>query len=183
MLEGANAGDLNMYYSETYVGFRVGGHIVPFYVRGVTSTRSGPKFVGHIVNWDNGEDRSAEVLFGDDNLILETPEIGYAKVGRSYVWLTLAMTQRSTKKGLTSRRLDGEVRLNDAVALEIYKRHEEVNGDYIRLHFHRKSGTLEYKGVPVGTISDNTLSLKRKFRYLTRYINRIYSRLSITEVE
>lgn len=182
MFEGANAGDLNMYYSETYVGYRLGEHVVPFYIRGVVSSRNGPKYIGHIVQWD-GESRSHECLLSDDNLVLDTPEVGYVKVGRNWKWLTMAMTQRSTKKGITSRRLSGGISMNDSVALEIYKRNEEVNGDYIRLHFNKMSDGLHYKGVKVGSIENRRLALKRKFRYLTNYINRIFPNLTVTEVE
>ncbi len=166
--------DFDMYYTGTYIGVRDtndSSKINPFYVERIdydTEVHDGdisdPEcvngliFCGSEVLNTNGETRHREVtgLYNED-LVTELPNLGYIKLANgNFKWVTYR-PNRTVKKGITGRRLEGISMLNHRTAYALY--HTEGNGrissDYIKKEF---NGTqyLMYKGLVVGEFTTVT---------------------------
>lgn len=181
------ARDFVNYYGSTFVGYRrrEGDPLIPFYVRDVRvgRNRNGEdysveamnalRFVGCTV--ENGVEQDCEVTLSSGKLELEMPELGYVTLGNGRTYWLSFRPQRSMRKGLCSRRVEGlgGMNLGSEVATAIYKAHNE-KPDPLQRHFHLKDGKVNYKGREVGTYQGDNYNLYVPYRYLTHFLRKVF---------
>lgn len=181
------ARDFHNYYGECYIGYRnrAGGPIVPFYVSNIRTGRNrneddysqgavdALRFSGYTINQDGQTNNIENLTLESNKIILEIPELGYAKIGNTWYWLSYK-PQRSTKKGICGRRLDGlrGRRMDDATAQAIYVASEN---EPLRNHFLVDEGKLMYKGRQVGLCQrEGHFDLYIPYRYLSHFIRKAF---------
>ncbi|UIW10516.1 hypothetical protein PQC38_gp040 [Aeromonas phage BUCT695] len=187
--------DFHMYYSGTFVGV-VGRNSViePFYVDGVS-------YNPNIMDLDNepmsrvysdeaiqaltftgtrysGESRNTRTIPYAD-LVLEMPDSKYIKLGNSYHWVTYR-SQKSTKKGLCSRRLTGVGNVNERVVYELFNGSDD--NCIVANVFYINGDNLNYKGVPVGNINAarTEASLVHDAAHLKRFVEKEFGGCQVT---
>lgn len=181
--------DYNMYYGGTWVGFRPEGSDIvrPFCVQDVSySTRrfnpqseaerygeqaiEALKFMGYYVQ--DGDHVQAEGFLGDGRFVLDNPDLGYVTVGGRKIWTTYR-PHRSTKKGLTPRRVAGWPnggRAEREFLENLYKDVSTMVDPNDRLFDMRENGTLFYKGREIATTNDGMLSVHEAFNHVKPFI-------------
>ena len=192
--------DFSMYYGGTWLGYRPAGSevIYPFCVQdvGYSSRRFNPtseaeryseqaiaalKLVGYY--W-NGEDNvSVEGFIGDGMFVLDNPELGYVTVNGNKVWTTYR-PHRSTKKGLTARRVAGWPsggRNEREFLLNLYRDVSTMVDPNERLFDLRENGRLNYKGRHIATESDGVMSVNPAFNHVKPFILKAFPGKTFSE--
>ena len=180
--------DFHNYYGNCYVGFRATPQspVIPFMVTGIRTGRNMNendyseqaidrlRFTGYTVG-DNGETQGREdVTLASGKLVLEMPELGYIRVNNRYHWLSFK-PQRSMRKGLCGRRLDGlaGANFNDNMARQVYlEAHNKV--DPLQRHFSVQGEELHYKGRRIGSVRNGDYELFVPYRYLSHFVRKAF---------
>lgn len=190
------AEDFGMYYSGTYIGIRHEGKIVPFYVEAIDHDSSVINYRGmsesdrqaveysdegmnalrfHGIIAPTGNESAMTVIsHADDLLVFDLPDPKYIHHRGRYLWVTYR-AQRSTKKGLSSRRVSGVANFTGAVAAALFDDTPDPN--IIGGCMVRQGSDLHYKGVPVAdlTVSGGIItnvSLFAEAKHLAKFIER-----------
>ena len=187
--------DLHMYYGSTYVGYMLRGKLMPFYVEDVRQTGINPNnfteeavrrctFMGRVLK-DNGD--FTDVMQGtveEGTIVLDMQELGFTQVGDSVRWLSWR-PNRSTKKGLCGRRVDGfgnNNELNRNFVIGIFKSWRDKS--VMERMFHvDDDGNLLYKNFQIGTKNRTGIKLKFKFAYLMLFVNRVFADVPVAVME
>lgn len=178
------ASDFHMYYSGTYVGYRLdSGRVVPFYVHDVigdsdsydAEAESSLVFRGLVLKDEVAIDYN--VTLGEGRLVLELPELGYVKIGNNWKWLSYRPVHMACK-GLTGRRVIGST-VNNACARAVYKAiHEKP--DNLARQFHLNQRSLNYKGREVGSNnSEGVISLYPEWKHLVSYAQKVFTTTTV----
>lgn len=166
--------DFDMYYTGSYVGIRSSDNpevVHPFYITSIDYDRNihdgdisdpeclnGLIFRGEEVTGADGSASSRTIVgYDHPDLVLELPSLGYVKLGRDeYRWVTYR-PNRTVKKGITSRRLEGISMLNHRSAFALYDapNNGRISCDYIRKTINEVE-YLMYKGLVVGEFTTTT---------------------------
>lgn len=193
--------DFGMYYGGTYVGYRLPyGRVVPFNVESVShdnnifDLRSVPRedrdaamfsdealgalqFYGTIMKGpDNYE--SVQVNHDDPRLVLDLPDSKFIKYRGRYYWISYR-AQRSTKKGVTNRRLTGLPNFNWEIMYLFFSNEplEGVKGGV----FLKTDDDLRYKDVYIGKfLSDTSIELFAEAAHLQRAVTREVTGCQVT---
>lgn len=191
--------DMDMYYRRSWLRYvDEEGNVFPFYVE-QTQRRSGTtnsnlnsdelsdllhcdhdalkgelKFVGALYNRrGNCIDSERSINFNDPNLIWEIPEIGYYKTSNgNWVWLTYAAVH-SAKKGFSLDRVSNSFsvrNINGICGLLT----QELTGQNPHRDVLLLSGSISYKGVKVGTVTDSRISLCTEAGYLVKFMKELF---------
>lgn len=176
--------DFAMYYNGTYIGYRDDDDIVPLLVDSVRTDISvfdyhdasdkeiySDEALNALVFYcvmHNGE--VTTVKYNDPNLVLEMPDSQYIELNGRYYWVSWRAS-RSTKKGLTGRRLTGAPRFGYIIAERMFstKPVENIFGGCMA----KVGADLMYKGVLIGEwVSDTELEINHEAQHLVKYINK-----------
>lgn len=191
--------DFGMYYNGTFIGYRNNdGTVSPFLVEAVSNDsdmfnlRNYPSsqrqsaehgedaynalvFHGRVINGSRrGGGRQVSMV--DDKLIFELPDPKYIKFDNQYYWVSYR-ANRSTKKGMCSRRINCRLSFTDTVAVLMFGTTEDPN---ILGCFLRKGENLDYKGTPVGQITGNNVMLFREAGHLSRLLKQEWPECQVT---
>lgn len=179
------AEDFSMYYGGSYVGIKRGDDVLPFLVNEVYTdsdiySNTGDSeqdyseeaedalvFRGEIVQ-NNGDTRSARISYRDEDLILELPDPKYIKIRRGFIWVTFRPS-RSTKKGLTNRKVSGISNLTNEVLRKIFSKEEPEEvmfGCYLK-----RSGKLYYKGMEIGTFEGDNYTICKEATFHAKVLS------------
>lgn len=190
------ARDFLMYYGDSYVGVRGSGEeILPFQVTGVDyqdwfrrePERRGVSFeqlrrelyskheevvqalqFSGIVTLDEQGHRENRICSMAD-LILENPELGYIKCGRTWRWVSYT-PQHSAKKGLLMRRITYQT----ATRSDIYNLFNiRPGGERLHRDVVLTNNKLCYKGVEIGTLEGQRLTVGQPFEIMDTFITSI----------
>lgn len=186
--------DFGMYYCSTYVGYRDPEHgLLPFQIEAVThdnnvmnlramsaSDRETLGFsddaldalVFHgTVRYPNGNYENRSVPHTDDKLVLELPDSRYIKWRNRYYWVSYR-ANRSTKKGLTSRRVCGMPVFDWDTIAEFFseRKYPEVSGNV----FLKTDDDLRYKDVYIGKFVGEGIELFPEAAHLLRSVSQEY---------
>lgn len=184
------AEDFSMYYSGSYVGVNHEGQVVPFLVNEVYSNRD----IYNPSNFSREERRSMEyskisedslvfrgdlllqhetiqkdISFRDEDLILETPDPKYIKVRGGWSWITFRPS-RTTKKGITNRKLVGVPSMTSSVLRKIFS--EEEHDEVISGCYLKHNGKILYKGLIIGEYEGNNFTICRDAIYHGKILER-----------
>lgn len=190
------ARDFLMYYGDTYVGVRgEGEEILPFHVCGVeyqdwfreeANRQNVPfdhlrrglyqkheqvvqalQFSGTVISGESGN-RDHRVCSMAD-LILENPDLGYIKCGNTWRWVAYT-PQQSAKKGLLVRRITHQT----ATRSDIYKLFNiRPEGERLHKDVILTENYLGYKGVSIGTVEDQVITIGSQFEIMDSFITSI----------
>lgn len=184
--------DFGMYYNNTYVGYMHRGKVLPFFVTSVSRGRNFEDndyseqavenliYRGHVLHPD-GEFRDGMGSVAEGKIVLDMQELGYVTVpGRPPVWLSWK-PQRSTKKGLCHRRVDG-VRgdINRRMAQGVFDMWGNTN--IVERQFAVDGEELLYKGRSIGTKIGDTFTVRPQYQYLRGTILKGFGNQSVFEV-
>jgi len=99
--------DLGLAYKETYVGFKKGDKLLPFFVKGADRSieEDGTRLLLYGQLLENGEWKDEKIFYDDDNLQLHFPQIGVVNTANTVVFIGLR-TKKQYKKTLTSNVID-----------------------------------------------------------------------------
>lgn len=183
--------DFSMYYSGTYVGLKdEAGVVQPFQIDAITHDNSvldfsemtrqqrdraaysqeaedALLFHGTVMGAD-GQYRNVSISHTDPNLVLDLPEPAYVKIGSTFIWASYR-ANRSTKKGLTQRRICSRFlfRWENIKAFFNQTQYPEVIGGV----FLRVGSDLRYKDVSIGNfVSDDAIEVFAEARHLVRFL-------------
>ena len=184
--------DFGMYYSSTYVGVRQpNGKVNVMFVESVQNDdemfnlRNYPSgrarqaaefgddaynamvFHGNVSNGGSGRGNSRSVSVASDTLVFDLPDPKYIKIDNQYHWASYR-ANRSTKKGLSDRRFNCGIRLTPRVAYAMFNNEPDEN--IIGGIFLRNGNKLDYKGVPIGDVNGNNVTLYAEAAHLTRVL-------------
>lgn len=179
--------DFHMYYNGTYVGLNREGYIVPFYVEMVENDNSIFDYDDHpesewfgdlalsalnfrgIITEADGRNRQLVINHDDPDLVLEMPDSKYIMFRERYYWVAWK-ANKSTKKGLCSRRLAGLPNFSHEVAAAMFSIESVPNvyADCLLI----QGNELHYKGVVVGTVNDSNIVLVPEAAHLLRLVTR-----------
>lgn len=171
------AEDFTMYYGGSYVGLKKGDDVIPFLVQEVymkdgvlgysQEAEEGLVFRGEEIH--RGETISLDISFKDDNLILDTPNPKYIQTQRGAdLWITFR-PNRTTKKGITNRKIVGVNNVSNEVIIKIFsnKHHKDViMGCYLK-----KDGTIFYKGLKIGEYEGDVFSIYEEASYHAKILS------------
>lgn len=174
------ASDFHLYYSGSYVGYRLDcGRVIPFYVHEVSGDVDGHQvgseneltFYGVILNDERHTD--ANEVLGSGRLVLELPELGYVQIGNNWKWLSYRPVHMANK-GLSGRRVIGNT-VNNNTAKGIY-RAIHTQSDNLSRQFHRTREFLNYKGREVGSNNpDGSISLYPEWKHLVPFVQKVFT--------
>ena len=180
------ARDFHNYYGNCYVGFRPerNGQLRAFFVNNVKTGRNhnendyseeavnNLRFSGYYLV--DGERRDVNnTTLSAGKLELEMPELGYVHRNNRHMYLTFR-PQRSMRKGLCGRRVDGcQGNLGDGLAESIY---DSVHHGpcALRRQFAIVDGALMYKGRKIGTSGGDNFSVFVPYRYLGQFVRKAF---------
>lgn len=173
----ALAHDFANYYNNTYIGLRLNGKLVPFFVQNVHGGRGDDietlKVDGYYL--ENGERRFREnVLLRKTDVELTLPEVGYVLVQGQARWLRYK-PQRTMSKGLCGRRLVGAM-MNDRVAAAIYERSQLHP---MAIQFMAHNDKVLYKGRIVGEVVNAKWVLEKPYKYLGMFIAKVFPEIVV----
>lgn len=186
--------DFGMYYCSTYVGYRDPEHgVLPFQIEAVTHDNnvmnlramsgSDRETVGFsdaaldalvfhgTVRYPSGDYVNKSVHHSDARLILELPDSKFIKYRNRFHWISYC-ANRSTKKGITSRRMTG-LPVYDWDTLAAFFSEEsypEVSGGV----FLKTDDDLRYKDVYIGKFVGEGIELFPEAAHLVRSVTREY---------
>lgn len=173
----ALAHDFANYYNNTYIGYKHGDKLVPFYVQSIHGGRGDDietlKADGYIV-LDGERVHRNNVFLRKENVQLELPELGYIVIQNQARWLRYR-PQRTMSKGLSGRRLIG-AQLSDRVAVQIYERSAL---DSMAIQFITHQGHVLYKGRIIGDVVDGKWVLEKPYTYLGMFIAKVYPEIDV----
>jgi hypothetical protein len=164
ILEEMSCDDLNMYYSDTYLSIKSDTQIKPFYIRHFEST---PEEGIVVIGKTTARTRAGKFVERDrilpvNELLPTIPEVGYVDTVEGETWIELVPSNRGYKKGLRVQNIPHS--LGGKGLWNLY------NVPYY--DFIINSRTVIYKGVSVGTITDNKFNPAHPdYEYLEDYIN------------
>lgn len=182
--------DFAMYYNGTYVGYRKEGDVVPFYIESVDTDRSmfdfteatesemfGDLALSALQFYGNIGGNRVCIGHDDPDLVLEMPDSKYIQFRGRYYWVSWR-ANRSTKKGMSQRRLSGLPQFNNEVARAMFS--EQPAPNVIAGCLLRQNNELHYKGVVVGSINDNVVELVPEASHLSRFVGREMPECQVT---
>lgn len=194
--------DFGMYYNGTFIGYRQNnGKVIPFAVDSVSndgdlfSLRNYPSsqrprmehgeeaynalvFNGTLYDGRNRNGRSVGIA--EDRLVFDLPDPKYVKVGNQYHWVSYR-ANRSTKKGMCSRRIACALAFSDQIAALMYD--ETPDENVIGRVFLRNGSKLDYKGTPVGQLDGVNVTLFTEAAHLSRVLQQEWPECQITVEE
>ena len=180
------ARDFHNYYGNCYVGFRPerNGQLRAFFVTNVQTGRNmqdndysddavqALRFSGYYVL--DGERRDINhTTLSSGKIELEMPELGYVHHRNRHMHLTFR-PQRSMRKGLCGRRVDGcQGNLGDSLAEAIYDsvHHQPCS---LRRQFAVVDGALMYKARKIGTSEGDQFSVFNPYRHLGQFVRKAF---------
>lgn len=192
--------DFGMYYNGTYIGYRQNnGKVVPFAVDAVSNDsdlfnlRNYPShqrqamehgeeaynamvFHGHVVQSTRSRVSKA-VSITEDRLVFDLPDPKYIKLDGAYYWCSYR-ANRSTKKGMCSRRISCQLAFTDQIAILMFD--ETPDENVIGRIFLRNGDKLDYKGTPVGQLNGNNVTLFTEAAHLSRVLQQEWPECQIT---
>lgn len=183
----AMSDDFHMYFNGTYVGLNREGYIMPFYVEMIENDSSIFDYDDHpesewfgelalsalnfrgILTDTDGRNRQVVINHDDPDLVLEMPDSKYIQYRQRYYWVSWK-ANRSTKKGLCSRRLVGLPNFNYDVAAAMFSIEPVPNvyGGCLLI----QGNELHYKGVVVGSVDGEAITLVPEAAHLLRLVTR-----------
>lgn len=183
----AMSDDFHMYFNGTYVGLNREGYIVPFYIEMIQNDSAIFDYDDHpesewfgdlalsaitfrgVVNNPDGSTSQVSINHDDPDLVLEMPDSKYITYRGRYYWVSWK-ANKSTKKGLCSRRLSGMPTFNNETVAAMFSIESVPNvyADCLLI----TGNELHYKGVVVGSFNDNNIVLVPEAAHLLRLVSR-----------
>lgn len=185
--------DFGMYYNNTYVGYNhptLG--LLPLNIEGVGHDSSvmnlremssseretigfsdaaldALTFHGTFYDPNQGTYVTEVIPYNSSRLVLDLPDPKFIKWRNQYYWVSYR-ANRSTKKGITHRRMAGMPAFDWNILAEFFKT-QPVEG--VRGGVYLQVGTdLRYKDVYIGTISGSSIELFAEAAHLLRSVTR-----------
>ncbi|MCS5736904.1 hypothetical protein, partial [Herbiconiux daphne] len=121
--------------------------------------------------------RQMSVNVNREQLVFDLPDPRYIRLNGRYHWVSYR-PNRSTKKGLCSRRVSGVPQFTNVVVHELYNQGTDEN--IIGGCFLRQGTNLDYKGVAIGNIDGNNITLVNEASHLARVLQRELPNCQIT---
>lgn len=174
--------DYQNYYCNTWVALREGEILVPIFVENIddSSDYSTDDFseehrrllliTGRRYDMDNGRLRASRIRISvlNEDLVLESPDLGYVLVGRDVRW-SMIRPIRQRLKGMASNKVQGTNigRGTDNAKLIYDLFNPSFNGLVNRYLFVCPlDNSIHYKGVIIGRVDDTVIRLYQRFMYV-----------------
>uniref|UniRef100_A0AB39C6W6 Virion structural protein n=1 Tax=Pseudomonas phage KV2023 TaxID=3234047 RepID=A0AB39C6W6_9CAUD len=166
------AGDFNMYYSSTFAFFRVDGEPRVVYVDDTESIGDDRQFdgfrlLGNVFRPDGGQYYGGVVYSEVEGV---RPPSGYYDVfgsGERDTYVSFLVNNRTQRKGVDPRNVlinHGQQAVTGQMMIRIFLQAEEMISDPAHRDFFIKDGVVNWKGVKVGQMVDNRLSVDEQFK-------------------
>lgn len=193
--------DFGMYYNGTYIGYRQNnGTVLPFLVDSVSnnsdmfSLRNYPAherqrmehgeeahnamvFNGSIIGTGRNNRNGRSVGMSEDRLVFDLPDPRYVKFDNLYYWVSYR-ANRSTKKGMCSRRINCQLNFGDTLATLMWDNTPDAN--IVGGCFLKHGNKLDYKGVPVGELDGVNVVLYSEAAHLSRLLQQEWPECQVT---
>lgn len=183
--------DFRMYFGDTWVGYRLDGVVLPFLVQEIrlreseftgdirnTSDMYGNhenlralQFRGYIIRNRSGSTEEITAQYNDENLVLETPDLGYTKLSNGkWVWVSVAPSH-SVKKGLCDRRLNHPLVLDHQPDVySLFCTRPEDYEELVTRDLLIKDEIIFYKGKQVGVVENGVYQIPSELPLLGKIL-------------
>lgn len=179
------SGDFSMYYRGTYVSRRdESGTLLVMYVREVYSEGDGTQiedlfFVGEAFDRRGTYiNDGGQVTWPAIEINLNVPRMGYRLIGKTPVYLTMGVNNRTQKKGFCIDLVATYPRVSlnrPAIFAAVEDKHFEgrISRD-LTLH----DSTLMWRGSEIGSFTEGVLTLKKTYEHVRDFVCKLLERSS-----